>query len=246
MKVGLFIPCFIDQFYPHVGVATLEVLEKFGIQVEYPMKQTCCGQPTGNSGYMDDTKQAAKNFVNNFKDFEYIVSPSGSCTSFVKNHYTMLDQTPEVTRVRSNVWELTEFIHDIIKPESLDITFNHKVGIHNSCHGHRGLRLGNASETMNQTEPKIKNVLSLVKGIEFVELEKDDECCGFGGTFSVVEEAVSCKMGRDRVQDHLTSGAEIMTGADMSCLMHMEGLIKRDGTQLKVMHIAEILAGRTP
>ncbi len=243
MKVGLFIPCYVDQLYPSVAIATLTILERLKIDVEYPLTQTCCGQPMANTGCAGDSVEAAMNYVKNFEQFETIVCPSGSCVSFVRNHYDFLEQSPGFRKVRKNTYELCEFLTDVIQLKQLNSEFPYKVGLHHSCHGHRGLQLTKSSETIQPYFSKIEPLLNMVDGLELVELSRKDECCGFGGAFSVAEEAVSCKMGIDRIHDHIQSGAEVITGVDMSCLMHMEGLIKREKKGLKVIHIAEILAG---
>ena len=241
MKVGLFIPCYINQLYPQVGKATLEVLEKLDVEIVYPSGQTCCGQPMANSGYENESFGACTNFVELFKDFDYIVTPSGSCAYHVKNHYNILDQTPEVVKVRENVYELCDFIVNVLKIKNLGASFPYKVGIHKSCHGLRGLKLGSCSEVVGPAFSSIEDLLKEVKGTELIELSRKDECCGFGGTFAVTEEAISTKMGKDRVQDHLDNGAEVITATDTSCLMHLEGLVNRNNQPLKILHIAEIL-----
>ena len=241
MKVGLFIPCYINQLYPQVGIATLELLEKLNVDVGYLSGQTCCGQPMANSGYEYESVGACNNFVDNFKDFDYIVTPSGSCAYHVKKHYNIIPQTTEVTKVRDNVYELCDFILNILKIKDVGATFSHKIGVHKSCHGLRGLRLGSCSEVVGPKYSYIEELLQEVKGAELVTLKRSDECCGFGGTFAVTEEAVSVKMGKDKIQDHLESGAEVITATDTSCLMHLEGLINRNKQPLKVLHIAEIL-----
>lgn len=241
IKVGLFIPCYINQLYPQVGIATIEVLEKLGISVDYPQGQTCCGQPLGNSGYEEDSKGICKLFVNNFKDYDYIVGPSGSCIYHVKKHFDIIEQTPEVKRIRENAYELCEFIVKIAGVTDLGASFPFKVGLHKSCHGLRGLHLGSCSEVQGAHFSTEEDLLNNVKGLELMSLNRKDECCGFGGTFSVFEEAISVKMGKDRIQDHIESDVEIITGADHSCLMHMEGLINRHKKPIKVVHIAEIL-----
>ena len=146
MKVGLFIPCYINQLYPQVGIATIELLEKLNVEVIYPDQQTCCGQPMANSGYENESIGACHNFIENFKDFDHIVTPSGSCAYHVKNHYDLIPQTEEVLKVRENVSELCDFILNTLKVKEFDASFPFKVGIHNSCHGLRGLRLGSGSE----------------------------------------------------------------------------------------------------
>lgn len=244
INVGLFIPCYIDQFYPRVGNATLELLESLGLSVHYPLKQTCCGQPLANSGAEKKAVKTYLNFVRNFQEFDYVVSPSGSCVYHVREHYDILEQTEEVRRVRKNTYELCEFLIDILKVDDLGASFPQKVGLHQSCHGLRGLKLGTSSELITKWNSKVHQLLSKVKGIELINLDREDECCGFGGTFSIFEPDVSVKMGRMRIKDHEINGAEIITATDMSCLMHLEGLIRREKTPLKVMHIAEILNSR--
>lgn len=241
MKVGLFIPCYINQLYPQVGIATLELLEKLGLEVVYPKGQTCCGQPLGNSGYEEDSKGICQLFVENFKEYDYIVGPSGSCVYHVQKHFDILEQTEDVKRVRKNTYELCQFIHDVLGKTDLKASFPYKVGLHKSCHGLRGLRLGSCSERMDPYYSTEENLLNKVQGLELKTLNRSDECCGFGGTFSVFEEAISTKMGKDRIQDHIDSDVEVITGADHSCLMHLEGLINRNKQPLRVMHIAEIL-----
>ncbi len=241
MKVGLFIPCYINQLYPKVGIATLELLEKLGVEVYYPTGQTCCGQPLGNSGYEEDAKGACQVFVENFKEYDYIVGPSGSCIHHIKEHFDILEQTEAVINVRKNSYELCEFIVKILGKTNLGASFPHKVGLHKSCHGLRGLKLGSCSERMDPYYSTEEELLKEVRGIELMSLTRKDECCGFGGTFSVFEEAVSVKMGKDRIQDHLDNGVEVITGADHSCLMHLDGLLNRNNQPLRVMHIAEIL-----
>ncbi|MDR3339561.1 MAG: (Fe-S)-binding protein [Candidatus Symbiothrix sp.] len=240
-KIGLFIPCYIDTFYPQVGVATLELLEKLGQEIIYPPEQTCCGQPLANSGSESEAKATYLNFVKNFQDFDYIVCPSGSCVYHVRHHYDIIEQTTAVKKVRETIFELCEFLTDILQVDDLKIRFPHKVGIHQSCHGLRGLKLSAASELMIQPYSKIHRLLEKAEGIEIIELDRKDECCGFGGTFSIFEPDVSVKMGKDRISDHERNGTEIITAADMSCLMHMEGILRRQKKNIQVKHIAEIL-----
>ena len=239
--IGLFIPCYIDQFYPQVGIATLELLVKLELKVDYPVHQTCCGQPLANSGAEHDSIKICKNFVKQFHQYDYIVSPSGSCVHHVREHYDQLAQTDEVKRVRKNTFELCEFIVDILGITDLKIEYPYAVGIHHSCHGLRGLKLGKSSELVNESYSKVHQLLEKAKGIKIIKLKRADECCGFGGTFSVFEPDVSVKMGKDRIQDHLANGAEVITATDMSCLMHLEGIIRRNHSDVKVVHIAEIL-----
>jgi L-lactate dehydrogenase complex protein LldE len=235
MRVGLFIPCYVDQFYPQVAIATLELLEKVGCTVAYPPDQTCCGQPMANSGFEHLTGECTKLFIKNFNEFDYIVSPSGSCVLHIKEH------SHENAGLHDRIFELVEFLTDVLKIDHLDASFPHRVGLHQSCHGQRGLHLAQMSELMAPPFSKPAQLLNMVKKIQLIDLDRKDECCGFGGTFCVAEEAVSVKMGKDRVADHEKHGAEVITGSDMSCLMHLEGILRRQKSPVKVKHIAEIL-----
>lgn len=241
MIVALFVPCYVDQFYPQVAIASLELLEKAGVKVVYPPKQTCCGQPMANSGFAHLTRACNELFINNFSEFDYIVCPSGSCTLHIKEHLHDERQEEKAVEIRRKIYELTEFLTDILKIEHLDAKFPHKVGMHQSCHGQRGLKLSQMSELNAPAFSKPGQLLKMVQGLELVELDRVDECCGFGGTFCVTEEAVSVKMGKDRVDDHIRHGAEFITGGDMSCLMHLEGILRKNNSKVQVKHIAEIL-----
>lgn len=248
MRVGLFIPCYIDQFFPDVGLATVELLEQFGCQVEFPEEQTCCGQPMANTGCWSDAAPLARRFVTLFEPYDYVVCPSGSCVAMVTHHYeTLLPENDAAYHaVQAKTFELTQFLVDVLKVEQLDVRFPYRVGLHNSCHGLRELRLGGCSERMEARENKARTLLEKVADLKLVPLQRVDECCGFGGTFAVAEEAVSCMMGNDRIRDHEQAGAQVITAGDMSCLMHLDGLIRRQQKPITVMHIAQILAGRTP
>lgn len=241
MKVGLFIPCYIDQFYPQVGVATLALLEKLGCQVECPSGQTCCGQPLANSGCEAAASDIYRHHVQLFKDYDYIVSPSGSCTYHVRKYYDCIEQTDAVKKVRKSSFDLCEFLLDVLNIKTLESRFPYKVGLHQSCHGLRGLRMGAGSERNAQEPSKLQILLNMVRDLELVELNRADECCGFGGTFAVAEAALSVKMGKDRIADHEQSGVEVITAGDMSCLMHLDGILRRQSKPIQVKHIAEIL-----
>lgn len=242
MSIALFIPCYVDQFYPQVAIATLQLLEKLDCDVTFPARQTCCGQPMANSGFEDLAKGCNENIVKAFSGYEYIVSPSGSCALHVKQHLHAHDEAA-AAQIRGRVYELTEFMIDVLGVEKLNARFPHRVGMHQSCHGQRGLGLSQMSELNAPAFSKPGKLLGMVDGLELVELDRPDECCGFGGTFCVSEEVVSTKMGKDRVADHLRHGAEFITGADMSCLMHLEGVLRRQKSPVRVVHIAEILNG---
>lgn len=242
MRVALFIPCYVDQLYPRVGLATLAVLERHGVTVVYPEAQTCCGQPLANSGFAADAAPLARRFLEIFRDHEYVVAPTGSCVSMVRHHYQEhLAGLPGAEHLVTHTYELCEFLVDVLKIERVEGHFAHAVGLHHSCHGLRELRLASGSERRIAAFDKPRALLEGLRDIRLVTLRRPDECCGFGGTFAIAEEAVSCMMGKDRIADHQQAGAEIVTAVDMSCLMHLEGLIRRAATPLKVMHIAEIL-----
>ena len=241
MTVGLFIPCYVDQFYPNAGIATLQLLEKLGVKVEFPPKQTCCGQPMANSGFAHLTDDCDELFVESFAKYDYVIAPSGSCVLHLKEHLHSKKNPSAAKELQDKVYELVEFLTDVLKVSNLKAKFPHKVGVHQSCHGLRGLKLSQMSELVQPGFSKPEQLLSFVEGIELINLTRKDECCGFGGTFCVAEEAVSAKMGKDRVADHIQNGAEYITGADLSCLMHMEGILHRQKSNVKVIHIAEIL-----
>lgn len=242
MRVALFIPCYIDQLYPRVAIATLELLESLGCTVAFPLEQTCCGQPMANAGFEHKSAKAMSIFADNFDMYDYIVGPSGSCVLHVREHIKSSDPSRPL---RNRVFELCQFMVDVLGVKDLPGAFNQKVGLHESCHGLRGLRLGGSSELRQTTYSKPAQLLSMKKGLQLMPLHRPDECCGFGGTFAVSEEAISVKMGRDRIDDHLSHGVEVLTSTDMSCLMHLEGLIKKERVPIKVMHIAEILNQRS-
>jgi L-lactate dehydrogenase complex protein LldE len=241
MTVGLFIPCYVNQFYPKAAIATLQLLEKSGIEVVYPTEQTCCGQPMANSGFQYLTDPCDNLFIKNFSRFDYIVAPSASCVLHIKDHVHSKEDPEGAAAIRGKVYELVEFLTDVVKVEKLKARFPYRVGIHQSCHGLRGLYLSQMSELNAPPFSKPEQLLNMVEGLELISLDRPDDCCGFGGTFCVSEEAVSVKMGKDRLADHEKNGAEYITSSDLSCLMHMEGILKRNKSSLKVLHIAEIL-----
>ena len=262
MKVGLFIPCYVDAVYPEVGVATYKLLKHLGIDVTYPEKQTCCGQPMANAGFEKQAIPLAEKFEKKFKEFDYVVAPSVSCTAFVKINYPRLlsggktatyeteaheSETAKRTEAHEcetakKCMDVVEFLHDVVKVDRRLGTFPHKVSLHNSCHGVRELGLSSPSEEHVAPFNKIKDLLQLVDGIDVVEPKRHDECCGFGGMFSVEETAVCAQMGKDKVERHMQTGAEYITGPDCSCLMHMAGVAKKQGLDIKFKHVVEILA----
>ena len=242
MKVGLFIPCYVDAVYPEVGVATYKLLKHLGIDVTYPLNQTCCGQPMANAGFEKQAVPLAEKFEDLFKEFDYVVAPSVSCTAFVRLNYPRLLKGKKECTTAKNAIDVVEFLHDVVKLNHPLGTFPHKVSLHNSCHGVRELGLSSPSEQHVDKFNKIKDLLQLVDGIQVVEPERPDECCGFGGMFSVEETAISTQMGRDKVERHIQTGAEYITGPDCSCLMHMAGVAKKQGLKIEFKHVVEILA----
>lgn len=242
MKVGLFIPCYVDALYPHVGVATYKLLKSLGVEVEYPERQTCCGQPMANAGFEPMARRLAKSYDELFGDFDYVVAPSASCIAFVRYfHPRLLPEGHKCEAVGRSV-DLVEFLHDVLKVESLPGVFPHVVSVHNSCHGVRELGLSSPSEDNVEPFNKIIDLLRLVKGITIHEPERKDECCGFGGMFAVEEPDVSSRMGQDKLRRHIATGAEYITGPDSSCLMHLQGIARKQGEKIKFIHVAEIMA----
>lgn len=243
MKVGLFIPCYVNTIYPEVGVASYKLLTSLGVDVDYPIDQTCCGQPMANAGFEDKAIPLAVHFESIFDKFDYVVAPSASCAAFVKENYPrLLKKEEHLCQTSDKIMDICEFVHDVLKVESLPSSFPHKVSVHNSCHGVRELHLSSASELNIPRYSKIKSLLSLVKGIEVLEPQKVDECCGFGGMFSIEETDVSVCMGQDKLKNHIATGAEFITGADSSCLMHMQGIVSREKLPIKFIHVVQILA----
>ena len=247
MNVALFIPCFINELYPHVAMATAELLEGYGINVDYPLAQSCCGQPLSNNGDSKGACDAARRFTGIFKDYDYIVSPSGSCTSHVKHHFPWyIADDKDYQAMQPRVYEIIEFLQDVLKVDKLPkpVYFPHQVSIHQSCHGLRELHHAAPSELMIPHHSRLERILALVDGVQVSLPERRDECCGFGGTFSVDEAEVSVAMGEDRVAQHEATGASFIVGADPSCLMHMGGIIRHQGKRIRPLHIVEILTGR--
>ena len=242
MKIGLFIPCYVDAVFPEVGVATYKLLRHLGVDVEYPLNQTCCGQPMANAGFESQAVPLAKKFEEKFKDFDYVVAPSVSCTAFIRINYPRLLKGKTECETAKKAMDVVEFLHDVVKLDRRLGTFPHKVSLHNSCHGVRELGLSSPSEQHVEKFNKIKDLLQLVDGIQVVEPERPDECCGFGGMFSVEETAICAQMGRDKVERHIQTGAEYVTGPDCSCLMHMAGVAKKQGLNIQFKHVVEILA----
>lgn len=244
-RIALFIPCFIDQFRPGVGMATTKILERLGYDVVYPEGQTCCGQPFFNGGFCEDAAGLAGRFIEVFGAFDHIVSPSASCVSFVRHGFRdVLEKSDDAADIAGRTRELCEFLTENGHASSIDVSFPYRVGLQPGCHGQRELRLAQSSELSGGGgEDRVRGLLERVDGLTLVSPARTDECCGFGGSFSVMEDAVSCSMGSDRLQEQVEAGAEVLTGTDVSCLLHLEGLARRQGRPLRFLHVAEILAG---
>lgn len=242
MKIGLFIPCYVDALYPEVGKATYKLLRHLGLDVTYPERQTCCGQPMANAGFEPMAKHLANSFEEMFSRFDYVVAPSASCAAFVRVNYPRLLPQDHPCVTPKNTVDIVEFLHDIAKVKSLPGSFPHVVSVHNSCHGVRELGLSSPSERNIPKYNKIIDLLQLKEGITIKEPERVDECCGFGGMFSVEEPDVSVRMGENKIECHMATGAEYITGPDSSCLMHMEGIARRKKKPIKFIHVAQILA----
>jgi L-lactate dehydrogenase complex protein LldE len=240
MKIGLFIPCYVDALYPEVGVSTYRLLKSLGLDVEYPERQTCCGQPMGNAGFEQMAEPLARKYDELFAPYDYVVAPSASCAAYVRVFHPGL--LGRACAAAAKTMDIVEFLHDVVKVESLPARFPHKVSVHNSCHGVRELGLSSPSERNIPRYNKIIDLLRLVDGIEVVEPERPDECCGFGGMFAVEEQAVSRRMGIDKVKRHIATGAEYVTGPDSSCLMHMQGVAEKEQLPIKFIHVVQILA----
>ncbi len=225
MQVALFITCFNDTLFPRTGQAVVELLERLGHEVVFPEEQTCCGQMHFNTGYAEDGLALARRLERIFDPYEAIVSPSASCVGMVRDH---------CPAVAGRVFELTEFLVDRLGTDDVGASFPHRVTLHPTCHSLRLLRVGD----------RPRRLLSQVRGIDLVDLDEADECCGFGGTFAVKNADTSMAMLSDKLRHVLDTRAEVCTAADTSCLMHIGGALRRQRAGTRVMHIAEILAAR--
>jgi len=250
MRVALFIPCYVDQLTPGVGVATLKLLRGLGVDVHYPPAQSCCGQPGGNCGATTALLPAVRHFAEVFDGFDHIVCPSGSCVAMVRVQYPRLSPDARVARVASRCLELCEFLTDVLRVERIEASLPRRVALLDSCHGLRELGLGVPSECHaacgeDGAPPvsKPERLLSMVEGLSLVRPERPDECCGFGGTFAVTHGALSAHMGQARLRALRACGAELLVGTDVSCLLHLSSLAEHAGTPLPTAHIAQVLSG---
>ncbi|WP_239614511.1 (Fe-S)-binding protein [Cohnella mopanensis] len=235
MKVSLFITCLSDAIYPRVGEAMVRLLARYGVKLEFPNVQTCCGQPAFNSGYWKEARTTAKTIIEAFEDCDFVISPSGSCTGMI-HHYPKLFEDDAVMheralRLQSKSYEFTQFLVQVLGVTDVGATFPHKVTYHPSCHGSR--LLGVKDEPMA--------LMSNVKGLEFVPLPYADDCCGFGGTFAVKMSDISGAMVTEKVDHVKETEAEVLVGLDMACLMNIGGNLRYRNEPVRVMHLAELL-----
>lgn len=236
MKVQLFIPCFVDQLYPQTAFNMIKVLRKAGCEVTYNTNQTCCGQPAFNAGFWDEAKSVCYKFLKDFDTADYIVAPSASCVGFVKNYFSKLFDDPailsQVENTGKRIFEFSEFLIDVLRMDNIGASLNAKATYHDSCAALRECKIKESP----------RKLLSNVKGLELIEMNDVETCCGFGGTFAVKFEGISIGMADQKVTNALSTGASLIISTDLSCLMHMDGYIKGKNLPLKTMHIADVLA----
>jgi len=238
-RVSLFVTCIADELFPQVGVAMADVLERLGYQIDFPDQQTCCGQPAFNSGFRDEARSVARHFLKVFRDAEYIVIPSGSCTGMITHHFhELFEKEPEwleLTRqIETRTWEYSKFLLEVAQVEDVGARLERVATFHDSCHALRALGIKDGP----------RRLLSHVRGLELREMQPPEECCGFGGTFSVKMPEISGAMARTKVDAIVRSGADVVVGVDASCLMQIRGALTRAGHDIQTMHLAEVLASR--
>ena len=236
MNVHVFIPCFIDQLYPTAGFNTIKVLEKAGCIVTYNPDQTCCGQPAFNAGYWGESREVCNKFINDFSGAEHIVVPSASCAGFIKNYYSKsydnASNQKDTKGFQEKVYELSDFLVNILKVEDLGAQFEGVATYHDSCAALRECKI--------KTEPR--KLLENVKGLKLIDLQDNETCCGFGGTFAVKFEAISVAMGEQKVQHIVDTKADYLISTDLSCLMHIGGVMEKMEIPVKSLHLADVLA----
>jgi L-lactate dehydrogenase complex protein LldE len=236
VKASLMVTCLGDALFSRAGVAAVEVLERLGVDVDFPGRQTCCGQPAFNSGYRDETRTMARAFLRAFADSEAVVSISGSCTAMVRHHYPPLfaglHEEAAAKRLAARTYEFSEFLVDVLGVERLPVALSGRATLHHSCHTRRLLGVVEQPERL----------LNMVAGLDLVPLPRATDCCGFGGTFAVKMPAISAALVDEKVDHVLATGAELLVGLDTSCLMNIEGRLRRRGSSVRVKHLAEVLA----
>ena len=238
-RVSLFVTCIVDQIFPEIGLAAADVLERLGYNVDFPEDQTCCGQPAFNTGYRREAKKVACRCLDALKDAEYIVVPSGSCTSMMTNHFEELfagdtKRLEESLRLKPRIWEFSKFLLEVAQVEDVGARYDGVVTFHDSCHGLRELKIKEGP----------RKLLSYVKGLTLREMDASEECCGFGGTFSVKFASISLAMLHSKMESIRKTGADTVVSIDASCLMHIRGGFARAGYPVKTMHLSQILASR--
>ncbi|MFF2024539.1 (Fe-S)-binding protein [Streptomyces sp. NPDC058171] len=250
MRVALFLTCVNDTLFPDTGRAVVALLSRLGVDVDFPLAQTCCGQPQYNTGYRRDTEPLARHYADVFDGYDAVVTPSGSCAAMVREQYPRLGDRARaegrggglataLAAVVPKTYELTEFLVDVLGVTDVGAHYPHTVTYHPTCHGLRSLRLGD----------RPLRLLRAVRGLELVELPGAEECCGFGGTFAVKNPDVSVAMGTDKARAAEGTGAGVLCAADNSCLLHLGGILSRRGSRVRPVHLAQILAsteGSTP
>jgi L-lactate dehydrogenase complex protein LldE len=236
MDVQIFIPCFIDQLFPDTAFNMIKVLEKAGCKVHYNEEQTCCGQPAFNAGFREESKIVCKKFIEDFSGREFIVTPSASCAGFVKNYYHKLlsgaSNINDIRAMQSRIFELSDFLVNIVKKVDFGVSFPHKVTYHDSCAALR--------ECHVKKEPR--KLLEHVEGLELVEMSDVETCCGFGGTFAVKFEDISGAMADQKITHAMDTGADYIISTDASCLMHLDGFANKQGKKIQTIHLADVLA----
>jgi len=236
MKVQIFVPCFVDQLFPQTAFNMVKVLEKAGCTVEYNPSQTCCGQPAFNAGFWDESKDVCTKFIKDFSGDDFIVAPSASCVGFVRNYYMkMFDNSShhnEVKQLQKRIYEFSDFMVNVLNIENVGASLHTKATYHDSCAALRECKI--------KKEPR--QLLSNVSGLQLVEMNEVETCCGFGGSFAVKFEPISIGMADQKVINALDTGAECIISTDLSCLMHIEGYIRHKKINLQAMHIADVLA----
>lgn len=253
MKTALFVPCYVDQFYPRVAIAALTVLERLGIPVDVPDGAACCGQPSANAGYAREGQSTIDRFVDTYASYERVIVLSGSCAMHVRLHAGEVVARGGSTQgvgshVATRTTEFCSFLHDdvgVAHVATLGAAWTRRVAVHIGCHGLRGMGLARPSELQIRPFDKVRALLATVRGLEVADLSRPDECCGFGGTFAVGEPDVSVRMGTDRLHDVQSHDARAVVSTDMSCVMHLDGLARRQRLDLPMYHVAEVLAGMT-
>jgi L-lactate dehydrogenase complex protein LldE len=241
MMVALFVPCYVDQLFPRVAWAAVDLLERLGCEVSFDPAQACCGQPLLTAGDPGGARALARAWLDVFERSEHVVAPSASCVATVRRHYARLCEGDARIPALGRVRELCEFAVDVLGVGRIPGRYPHRVGLHPSCHGLRELRLGTGSERAVEHRDPAHLLLAGLDGIELIEPARRDECCGFGGVFAVTETAVSAMMGRDRVSAYRDAGAEVIASTDVSCLAHLDGVARRQRIPLRTAHVAELL-----